>query len=101
MKSSYDCYIGFAVKKGSVVYGLDNLEVYRKKVFLILCSNKLADNSLQKAQIVADNRNIKLIVISDLEEILKRNCKVLAICDKNLATAIINKIVLQCKVTEE
>lgn len=88
MQNKYSCYIGFAVRKGSVVYGLDTLETYRKKVFLVLCSSTLADNSLAKATAEAQRRNITMLVVPDLEHILQRNTKVLAICDKSLAEAI-------------
>ncbi len=88
MQNKYSWYIGFAVRKGSVVYGIDSLEVYRKKVFLVLCSDTLAENSLAKAEAEAKRRNISMLVVPDLEKILQRNTKVLAICDKSLAEAI-------------
>ena len=81
-------YIGFSVRKGSVVFGLDSIETYRKKVHLILCSNQLAENSYKKAVAEAEKRNCEIATLEGLEEALKRNCKVLAICDKQLADAI-------------
>lgn len=33
MNSKIETYIGFAIKKGSAVFGCDNIEKYRKKTF--------------------------------------------------------------------
>ncbi len=76
------------MRKGSVVYGLDSLETYRKKVFLVLCSDSLAENSLAKASAEAQRRNIAMLIVPALEQILQRNTKVLSICDKGLSEAI-------------
>ena len=92
MNPKISSYIGFSVKKGSVVFGLDNIETYRKKVHLILCSNLLAENSFKKATLESQKRNCLIFKLEGLEEILKRNCKVLAICDKQLAVAIIENL---------
>lgn len=96
MQNKYSCYIGFAVRKGSVVYGLDSLQVYRKKVFLLLCSDALADNSLSKATAEATRRGIDMLIVPQLEQILQRNTKVLAICDKSLAQAIKTNYIGDC-----
>ena len=88
MNPKVSAYIGFSVRKGSVVFGLDTIETYRKKVHLILCSDQLAENSYKRAAAEAQKRNCAVATIEGLEETLKRNCKVLAICDKQLAEAI-------------
>lgn len=88
MNPKISAYIGFSVKKGSVVFGLDTIETYKKRVHLILCSDKLAENSYKKAVAEGQRRNCAVAAVDGLEEVLKRNCKVLAICDKQLADAI-------------
>ena len=88
MNPKISAYIGFSVRKGSVVFGLDSIELYRKKVHLILCSDQLAENSFKKAVAEGQKRNCTVATLDGLEETLKRNCKVLAICDKQLAEAI-------------
>ena len=88
MNPKISAYIGFSVKKGSVVFGLDTIETYKKKIHLILCSDKLAKNSYKKAVAEGQRRNCAVAAVDGLEEVLKRNCKVLAICDKQLADAI-------------
>ena len=88
MNPKISAYIGFSVRKGSVVFGLDTIETYKKKVHLILCSDKLAENSRKRAACEGQKRNCVVATIEGLAETLKRNCKVLAICDKQLAEAI-------------
>ena len=88
MNPKISAYIGFSVRKGSVVFGLDTIETYRKKVHLILCSDQLAENSYKRAVLEGQKRNCSVKIVEGLEETLKRNCKVLAICDKQLADAI-------------
>ena len=88
MNPKINAYIGFSVKKGSAVLGLDAIETYKKKIHLILCSTNLAENSYKKAVAEGQKRNCSVVSLDGIEETLKRNCKVLAICDKQLADAI-------------
>ena len=90
MNSKTEAYIGFAIKKSSVVFGCDSIEKYRKKMYLLLGTKSLSDNSLSVLQAVADRRCIRLLQIDDCELLAKRNCKAVAICDKSLADAILN-----------
>ena len=80
-----ETYIGFSVKKGSVVFGLDCLTRYRKKLYLVVVTKA-------NAKQYAEQRNVPFAVVSDYEILLKRNCKVLGICDKSLADAIVANI---------
>ena len=85
-------YIGFAIKSGQIVYGIDNIEVYRKKIHLIIVSNTISDNTISKLQNIASKRNYDVIRLeSNLEDITKRkNCKIIAITNFELAKAIKN-----------
>lgn len=94
MNSKVETYIGFAIKKGSVVFGCDNIEKYRKKVYLLLGTTSLSNNSFELLQAVASKRSLKLLQIDDYDILTKRNCKALAICDKSLADAIIQNLTL-------
>lgn len=94
MNSKVETYIGFAIKKGSVVFGCDNIEKYRKKVYLLLATKSLSSNSLQVLNSVANKRNCNLLVIDDYDILTKRNCKALAICDKSLSDAIVQNLTL-------
>lgn len=92
MNDKIETYIGFAIKKGSIVFGCDNIQKYRKKIYLLLGTKSLSDNSMSVLQSVADKRNCKLLRIEDYETLSKHNCKALAVCDKSLSDAIINNV---------
>ncbi len=88
MNSKIETYIGFAIKKGSVVFGCDNIARYRKKVYLLLATQTLSPNSLKVLNACAERFSCKVKLIEDYEFLSKKNCKALAICDKSLADAI-------------
>ena len=92
MNSKVETYIGFAIKKGSVVFGCDNIERYRKKMYLLLGTKTLSQNSLSVLQTVANKRSLMLLLIDDYDLLIKRNCKALAICDKQLSDAIAKQL---------
>ena len=90
MNSKIETYIGFAIKKGSVVFGCDNIRRYRKKVYLLLATETLSENSLKVLVSCAETFACPLLKIEDYSILQMRNCKALAICDKSLAEAIQN-----------
>ena len=92
MNGKIETYIGFAIKKGSVVYGCDNISKYRKRIYLILQTRSLSDNSQAVLKITAELRGCPLRQIDDYDALAKRNCKALAICDKSLAAAILDNL---------
>ena len=85
-----DAYIGFCIKKGCAVLGVDGIEVCRRKMHLILFSNDLADNSLKKLSKFASQRNCPMQEY-DLA-FLNRSCKAIALCDANLAKAVMSAL---------
>ena len=91
-KSKIETFIGFSIKSGKIIFGLDSIEKYRKKIHLIVLSNSISDNSKAKVLNIAQDRNIDVLELEDsLENITKRkNCKVLAITSFELANAIKN-----------
>jgi len=90
LKDKTETYVGFAIKKGSVVFGVDNVATYRKKVYLLLATETLSQNSLKAMCDASQKFGCKLLQIPDYDLLKMRNCKALAICDKNLADAICN-----------
>lgn len=89
-----DSYIGFAIKSRKVVYGLDSLEIYKKKVHLVLYTDDLAEKSLKKAVQIAETKNCPALQYNEFTKLLnKDNCKILAITNKELADAIIKNLV--------
>ena len=91
-KSKVETFIGFSIKSGKIIFGLDNIEKYHKKIHLIVLSNSISDNSKTKVLNIASKREIDVLELEDsLENITKRkNCKVLAITSFELANAIKN-----------
>ena len=92
MNSKIETYVGFAIKKGSVVFGCDNIKTYRKKIWALLYTPSLSDNSLVVLKETATRIDRPLACIPEIEILVKRNCKALAICDKSLANAILENI---------
>ena len=92
MNSKIETYIGFAIRKGSVVFGCDSIKTYRKKIWLLLYTPSLSDNSLSVLRQVAEKINRPLVCIPEMETLTKKNCKALAICDNSLANAILENL---------
>ena len=92
--SSIKTYIGFANKSRAVVKGIDDILRTRKRIYLILCTSDVMENSREK---IKDYSIKKEIPIKEIErEILNElnigGVKILGITDKNLACAITNSI---------
>ncbi len=85
-------YVGFAIKSNQVVFGVDNLEVFRKKLHLIIVSADIAEKSMNKLKVVSQNKNAEILVFSEgLEDLTSRkNCKAIGITNFELAKAIKN-----------
>ena len=92
MNSKVETYIGFAIKKSSVVFGCDAIKSSKKRLFLLLYTPTLSQNSLSVLQNVSQRAGITLAQIEDYETLKKKNCKALAICDKSLANAILENL---------
>ena len=92
MNSKIETYVGFAIRKGSVVFGCDSIKTYRKKIWALLYTPSLSDNSLSVLKEVAARLNRPLVCIPEMETLSKKNCKALAICDKSLANAILENL---------
>lgn len=84
-------YVGFAIKSNQVVFGVDNLEVFKKKLHLIIVSTDIAEKSMNRLQVVSKNKDAEILVFSDLEDLTSRkNCKAIGITNFELAKAIKN-----------
>ncbi|MCH5156957.1 MAG: hypothetical protein J1G02_03655 [Clostridiales bacterium] len=92
MNSKVETYIGFAIKKGSVVLGCDSIKSNKKHLHLLLYTPTLSDNSLSVLQNVSQRTGCPIAQIDDYETLKKKNCKALAICDKSLANAILENL---------
>lgn len=88
-------YIGFAIKSGKVIFGYDNLFKAKKMPYAIVYCHTLSEKMKNKLELFANLKKIKLIPLENfiLSDIIKRdNCKVLGICDENLAKVISTEI---------
>ena len=94
MNTKIETYIGFAIKKGAVVYGCDSIKTYKKKIWALFYTPSLSDNSLAALKEVAARIDRPIAQIPEMEILSKKNCKALAICDKSLANAILENLIV-------
>lgn len=88
-----DPYIGFAVKKGSVIYGFEALLERTKNVKLILIDHTTNPKIVKKLEDLKDYIPCKMARIegNTISNIIKTtNTKVLSITDSQLAKTIYN-----------
>lgn len=91
MKDKLATYLGFAIKSGNVVYGVDNIETKLSKVVIAIFDDRLGDNSVNKLGNLCVRNNTKMYktIDCDLDLILAtHNCKAIGITSKDLAKAI-------------
>lgn len=91
--SKAETYIGFSIKSGKIVWGLDNVIISRKPIKLILICSSLGENSEKKLLTYASGKAIKVLKLTDrlLEDVVnKTNCKVIGLTDAHLAQAVIS-----------
>lgn len=85
-------FIGFAVKSNKIIKGLDDLEKTKKRIYLVLYTTDLNENSKQKLDKLTSIKKIQAKEIDPklLTDINIVGVKVLGITDVNLANAIKN-----------
>ncbi|MDR2091348.1 MAG: hypothetical protein LBP62_06875 [Clostridiales bacterium] len=91
-KRKIAAYVGFAIKSGGVVYGLDSLKTARSKrpPALILADNASSEKTKKEAAFFAADRKIPLLIIDGLSDSLRKpNVKIMSILDKGLAARIL------------
>ena len=83
-------YLNIARKANALVIGADNLDVYRKKLYLILVASTAGKSTQSIVNKVVKNTSCEKIETSlNLSEILCiSNCQVVAIKNKGLAEKI-------------
>lgn len=80
-------YVGFSIKAGKVIYGVDYILV-SKKVKLIFASENLGRSGLNKLIKYAEDSQVR-IIYRDVEELTRKiNCKAIGITHRGLAEAI-------------
>lgn len=82
-------YVGFAQRKGSVLYGADRIAEKRAKALVVLADSGAPEKFLRELKRICGD--IPLFEVEDLAAATHRdNVKAIAVTDSSLATAIIN-----------
>ena len=87
--------MGFCIRAGKIVFGVDRLEKQKKGVHLILVDGGVGKNSLKPALLAKDRLQCPMIMTENgvLGDTLHRPAvKVAAITDEHLATAILSVV---------
>ena len=86
--------MGFSIKSGKVVFGLDKLQEYFKPVKLVIVCSTVAENTYKKLKALCEYNKWKMVQLNEgivLGSVIGRdNCKVLAMTDKNLSQAVLD-----------
>ena len=90
-KTKAQTYIGFSIRNGKSKIGTGAVETLKRANLMIVCCTA-SENTVKQAKKLARKLNAKLIAtLRPLEEYtFKPNGKVMAICDKDLANAILD-----------
>ncbi len=87
--SEIAAYVGFAQRKGSVLYGAERIAEKRSKALVVLVDSAASDKF--KRDVASQCGNAPCIEVTDLVKATHReNVKAIAVTDRSLATAIIN-----------
>lgn len=84
-------YLGFAVKSGKIVYGIDNVTASKKRAYALVICPTASENLRESAERYAERGNVPLVTSArPLEDLVfKSNCKLVALLDANMAQAVI------------
>ncbi len=87
-------FIGFSIRANKVAFGMNAIELLKRGVHLIVVCKTLSQNSFKNAVKYSQKFSCPLVICNcGLEKVVyKTGCKMIAVKDKNLATAIIENI---------
>lgn len=87
-----EAYLGFALRAGKLVLGLNSIETIKKGVYCLLLDEGAAKNSHKEARKLKEKFDCPLLIIRDLGALMKREgCKLAAVKDSSLAEAILRE----------
>ena len=91
MNSKIKTYVGFAINKGDVIFGLDKIIVSRRRPNLIMLCKTASEKTKKEIKHYCASKNVKLIeCFVPVEELVsKQGVKVIALTDENLVNAIL------------
>ena len=85
-------YLGFSLRAGKVIFGVDDIETYKKKIHLLLVDDGLGENSKKKIYKANEQLKAPLYIVEAglLGNLLHREqVKAIGVKDFSLAQAII------------
>ena len=87
-------YLGFCIRSGKIVFGVDRAEALKKGVHLLIADSTLSENSMKVLVKLKEKFSCPLLIAEGVEfslsELLHRPAvKAAAVKDKNLASAIL------------
>ena len=85
-------YLGFCIRSGKIVFGVDRAEALKKGVHLLIADSTLSENSMKVLVKLKEKFSCPLLVTEgvSLSELLHRPAvKAAAVKEKNLASAIL------------
>lgn len=87
-------YLGFCIRSGKIVYGVDNIAETRKRVYLIIADCSMSENSFKTLVKEKERLGCPLLKTTEqglLEKLVHRpSVKGVAIKDNHLASAILS-----------
>ena len=92
MIEKVSAYLGFCLRAGKIIFGVDDIETHKKKIYLLLVDGGLAENSLKRLKKANERFSSPLLTVEEglLGSLLHRPAvKAAAIKDSNLAKAIL------------
>jgi len=96
LENKVNTYLGFAKKSNAIIYGIDKLSEYNKKIHLIIVCSSANDKYLSIAkQVKAKNKNCTVVKTNNctLNELLNTdNCKIIGIKNFSLSKAILDNM---------
>jgi hypothetical protein len=85
-------FLGFAIKANKALFGVDRIIISRRPPKIVLIDKLLSENSKKKLIIYLEKYEIRNYTV-DMQAIYPdKNCKVVGIMDKNLASAIESEV---------
>lgn len=94
MNSKIKTYVGFAIKKGDVVLGLDNIKKSKKAPKLVIIASDASEKTKKETKFCCQKINAVLIECGkSVEELVEKpGVKVFAMSDNNLIKAILQNL---------
>lgn len=93
MIEKISAYLGFCIRSGKIVYGVDEIAAHRKRVSLLIIDGALSENS--RKEIYKAQERLACPLLETEEGLLgklthKPAVKAVALKEKNLASAILS-----------